>query len=80
MLAYHADVIIATFIILTFGWMIWSKPLYNLSVGFDEMSYLISLLYESTNDYVSIHSFGDTFEPRTFSAQNHSTSELLRTL
>jgi hypothetical protein len=27
-----------------------------------------------------IHSFGDTFEPRTFSAQDHSTSELLRTL
>jgi hypothetical protein len=29
---------------------------------------------------VSIHSFGDTFSPGTFSAQSHSTSELLRTL
>ena len=27
-----------------------------------------------------IHRFGVTFEPRTFSAHNHSTSELLRTL
>jgi hypothetical protein len=26
------------------------------------------------------HSFGDTFSPVTFSAQSHSTSELLRTL
>ena len=26
------------------------------------------------------HRFGVTFEPRTFSAHNHSTSELLRTL
>ena len=29
---------------------------------------------------VATHSFGDRFEPRTFSAQDHSTSELLRTL
>jgi hypothetical protein len=29
---------------------------------------------------VSIHSFGDSFSPGTFSAQRHSTSELLRTL
>ncbi len=28
----------------------------------------------------TIHSFGDTFSPGTFSAQSHSTSELLRTL
>src|SRR5699024_5530105 len=27
-----------------------------------------------------IHSFGDTLSPGTFSAQSHSTSELLRTL
>ena len=27
-----------------------------------------------------IHSFGKTFYARVFSAQNHSTSELLRTL
>jgi hypothetical protein len=27
-----------------------------------------------------IHSFGDTFSPDKFSAQSHSTSELLRTL
>src|SRR5699024_7591529 len=28
----------------------------------------------------TIHGFGDTFSPDTFSAQSHSTSELLRTL
>ena len=28
----------------------------------------------------SIHSFGESFSPGTFSAQGHSTSELLRTL
>ena len=28
----------------------------------------------------SVRSFGDTFSPGTFSAQRHSTSELLRTL
>ena len=33
----------------------------------------------STNDY-SFHSFGVVFQPRTFSAQDLSTSELLRTL
>jgi hypothetical protein len=27
-----------------------------------------------------IHSFGESFSPDTFSAQRHSTSELLRTL
>ena len=28
----------------------------------------------------TVRSFGDTFSPGTFSAQSHSTSELLRTL
>ena len=34
----------------------------------------------TTHTYVCIHSFGSVFQPRTFSAQNLSTSELLRTL
>ena len=34
-----------------------------------------------TNDtYISFRSFGSMFQPRTFSAQGLSTSELLRTL
>ena len=35
------------------------------------------LLYQSVNRFLS---FGDAFQPRTFSAQDLSTSELLRTL
>ena len=40
---------------------------------------LIRTLCSSTALF-SAHRFGVTFEPRTFSAHNHSTSELLRTL
>jgi hypothetical protein len=41
-------------------------------------SALRTLPYHCTKG--TIHSFGDTFSPGTFSAQSHSTSELLRTL
>ena len=34
----------------------------------------------TTPVFTEIRRFGGTFEPRTFSAHNHSTSELLRTL
>ena len=34
----------------------------------------------TTVPYGTIRSFGDTLSPGTFSAQSHSTSELLRTL
>lgn len=34
----------------------------------------------TTPYYYGIHNFGNMLEPRVFSAQNHSTSELLRTL
>ena len=40
-------------------------------------SVLRMLLYQSTNGFLS---FGVVFQPRTFSAQELSTSELLRTL
>ena len=42
------------------------------------LSYLM-LLYQS-QFYLQFLSFGDVFQPRTFSAQDLSTSELLRTL
>ena len=47
--------------------------------GFDQNK---TLLYHSSTSRRTrrIRSFGNELEPRSFSAQNHSTSELLRTL
>ncbi len=84
MLAYRADAIITTLMNTlerkVFGENFILNPNGWLRFVFTKCPHALALDHKSTNDYVSTHSFGDTFEPRTFSAQNHSTSELLRTL